>query len=140
MIRPLVRLLAVIWALPMTVLGLLALPLAWVGGGRTRVVDGVIEAHGGWITAFLRRWPPFSAGAAAMTLGHVVLAMSPRDMEESRAHERVHVRQCERWGVFFLPAYLASSVWALLRGRDPYHDNPFEREAFEECRRVDGPS
>jgi hypothetical protein len=130
------RVLARLWALPMTVLGLLLIPLAWLSGGHTSVVDGVIEAHGGWITAFLRRWPPFSAGAAAMTLGHVVLAMSPRDMEESRAHERVHVRQCERWGILFLPAYLGASLWALLRGRDPYRDNPFEREAFAEAGRT----
>jgi hypothetical protein len=133
------RFLARLWALPMTVLGLLALPLAWLSGGRTSVVDGVIEAHGGWITALLRRWPPFTAGAAAMTLGHVVLAMSPRDMEECRAHERVHVRQCERWGIFFLPAYLGASLWALLRGGDPYHDNAFEREAVAAAKRAERP-
>lgn len=130
MIRRIVNALARLWALPMTVLGLLMLPLAWVSGGRISVVDGVLEVYGGWITAFLRRWPPFGAGAAAMALGHVVLAMSARDMVECRAHERVHVRQCERWGVFFLPAYLGASLWAWMRGRDPYRDNPFEREAF----------
>ena len=130
MIRRIGNALARLWALPMTVLGLLMLPLAWVSGGRVSVVDGVLEVHGGWVTSFLRRWPPFGAGAAAMALGHVVLAMSARDMEECRAHERVHVRQCERWGVFFLPAYLGASLWAWLRGRDPYRDNPFEREAF----------
>jgi hypothetical protein len=134
-IPAILRVLARLWALPMTALGLLLLPLAWWSGGRTKVVDGVIEAHGGWITSFLRHWPPFSAGAAAMTLGHVVLAMSPHDMEESRAHERVHVRQCERWGILFLPAYLGGSLWALLRGGDAYRDNPFEREAFEETAR-----
>jgi hypothetical protein len=123
----------------MTVLGLLVLPLAWGRGGRVSIVNGVIEAYGGWVASFLRHWPPFSAGAAAMTLGHVVLAISPRDMEDSRAHERVHVRQIERWGIFFLPAYLGASVWALLRGRDPYHDNPFEREAFAEAKRAAGP-
>ena len=133
------RVLARLWALPVTLLGVLALPLAWVGGGRTSVVDGVIEAHGGWVAAFLSHWPPFTAGAAAMTLGHVVLAMSPRDMEESRAHERVHVRQCERWGILFLPAYLGASMWVLLRGGDPYRDNPFEREAFDEAKRAVDP-
>ena len=30
----------------------------------------------------------------------------------------------------FLPAYAASSLWAWLRGRDPYRGNAFEREAF----------
>ncbi|HEU5310940.1 MAG TPA: hypothetical protein VFV24_05750 [Candidatus Eisenbacteria bacterium] len=130
----LARAFARLWALPMTVLGALLLPLAWMSGGKVAVVDGVVEVHGGWITGFLRRWPPFTAGAAAMALGHVVLAMSARDMEECRAHERVHVRQCERWGIFFLPAYLGASLWAVLRGRDPYRDNPFEREAFDASR------
>ena len=30
----------------------------------------------------------------------------------------------------FIPAYLAASGLAFLQGRDPYHDNHFEREAF----------
>ena len=47
-----------------------------------------------------------------------------------RAHEQVHVRQYERWGLFFVPAYLVSSLWQLLRGRHIYRDNCFEREAF----------
>jgi hypothetical protein len=122
----------------MTALGLLLVPFAWVSGGRVALVDGVLEVHGGWIAAFLRRWPPFSAGAAAMALGHVVLAMSARDMEQCRAHERVHVRQCERWGIFFLPAYLGASLVALLRGRDPYRDNSFEREAFAASEATEG--
>jgi hypothetical protein len=42
----------------------------------------------------------------------------------------VHVRQYERWGLLLLPLYVASSLWQLLLGRDPYFDNRFEREAF----------
>ena len=42
------------------------------------------------------------------------------------------MRQYERWGPFFLPAYLLSSLVALLLGRDPYLDNRFEREAFRD--------
>jgi hypothetical protein len=30
-----------------------------------------------------------------------------------------------------IPAYLLASLYAYLRGRNPYLDNPFEREAFE---------
>jgi hypothetical protein len=41
----------------------------------------------------------------------------------------VHVRQYERWGPLFVPAYLVSSLVLWLRGRDPYWDNPFEVEA-----------
>ena len=65
-----------------------------------------------------------------MTLGHVVLGRDLMALNFSRAHERIHVRQCERWGPLFLPAYLLASAWLWLRGRDPYLDNPFEREAY----------
>ncbi len=65
-----------------------------------------------------------------MTLGHVVLGRDPAALDQSRAHERVHVAQCERWGVAFLPAYACASALAWLRGGDAYFDNAFEREAW----------
>lgn len=63
-----------------------------------------------------------------MALGHVVL-MTPLASEETLAHELVHVRQAERWGPLFLPAYLLAMLVARIVGADPYWDNPFEREA-----------
>jgi hypothetical protein len=93
------------------------------------VRDGVLEAWGGLLGAVLRLWPP-GVGAAAMALGHVILAMSEEDLARHREHERVHVRQCERWGPLFLPAYAIASLSAWVRGRDPYEGNRFEREAF----------
>jgi hypothetical protein len=51
-------------------------------------------------------------------------------LDHCRTHELVHVRQYERWGPLFVPAYLASSAIIWLRGGDPYRDNPFEREAY----------
>jgi hypothetical protein len=68
-------------------------------------------------------------GVAAITFGHVVLGRDGDALEWSRAHERVHVTQYERWGPFFLPAYAAASLWALARGGDFYRDNCFERAA-----------
>ena len=65
-----------------------------------------------------------------MTLGHVVLGRDRASLERSRGHERVHVRQCERWGPLFLPAYGMASLIVKLRGGDAYRDNPFEREAY----------
>lgn len=115
-----------LWALPTTLVGLV-LACAALFGGRARVAMGVVEVWGGALSWLLRAWPP---GAAAMALGHVILAMTKEDLERHGAHERVHVRQCERWGPLFLPAYAASSLWAWLRGRDPYRGNAFEREAF----------
>ncbi len=68
-----------------------------------------------------------------MTLGHVVLGLNPSTLEATRAHERVHVRQCERWGPFFLPAYGLASLLAAVRGGDAYRDNRFEREAYDQA-------
>ena len=42
----------------------------------------------------------------------------------------MHVRQYERWGIFFLPAYALSSLWQLAHGRDWYRDNRFELRAY----------
>jgi hypothetical protein len=119
--------LRVLWALPATVLGLGFAALA-LAGGRIRVIDGVIEAHGPAVRWALARCLPMS-GIAAMTLGHVVLGRSQAALDSTRAHERVHVRQYERWGVLFLPAYLMASGYAVVTGGHYYHDNVFEREA-----------
>lgn len=119
-----VRCLSVLWAGPNT---LAALLIAFALRGSPRRVEGVIEFHGPRIAAVLRRLP---TPALALTLGHVVFGVSPAALEATRRHERVHVRQYERWGPFFLPAYFAASGWQLLRRRDPYRDNPFEIEAF----------
>jgi hypothetical protein len=121
-----------LWTLPTTSVGLLFLLPTLITGGRAQIVDGVLELHGGFTTTFLRRWTAYwlAGGAAAMTLGHVVLGRDVDALNSSRAHERVHVRQCERWGPLFLPAYLLASLVLWLRGRDAYMENPFEREAY----------
>lgn len=49
-------------------------------------------------------------------------------LDAARRHEQVHVRQYQRWGPLFLPAYLLSSGYQWLRGRYPCLDNRFERE------------
>jgi hypothetical protein len=117
------------WASPTTTLGLLlAVTACW--RGRVAIVDGVIEAHGPVLAWLMRHLTLVPGGAAAVTLGHVVVARDRDSLESTRAHERVHVRQCEIWGPLFVPAYLAASLWAGVRGRDLYRDNPFEIEAF----------
>src|SRR6059058_3795237 len=125
------RSLVYLWAFPTTSLGLLALLLASMRGRvQTRIVDGVLEIHGGWITLLLRHGTLLAGGASAMTLGHVVLGQNSLLLDQTRRHERIHVGQCERWGPFFAPAYLLASLLAALRGERPYLDNPFEREAY----------
>ena len=116
-----------LWAGPNTLLGLILGCGVFLGFGGWRIVEGVVEIWGGTASWCLRRtW----LGAEGMTLGHVILGRHPHTLERLRRHEMVHVRQAERWGPFFLPAYFAGSLWAFLRGGNPYLDNPFEREAF----------
>ncbi len=120
--------LAYIWAAPVSVpAGVMAL-LARAAGGTAVWRDGVLEAAGGYLPFLLRHmYPPMPI--AAITLGHVVLAQSVAELDATRMHERIHVRQYERWGMFFPFLYLSASMMALLRGGDAYHDNRFECEA-----------
>ncbi len=121
------RLAGYLWAAPTSVLGL-AVGLLALPGGRWRRVDGVLEASGGWLGRLLRL-VPIGGGAAAMAFGHVVLGRDEAALARTRAHERVHVRQAERWGPFFVPAYLLIAGWLLVRRKHPYREHPFEVEA-----------
>src|SRR5262245_19167518 len=129
MLRTLVQTLLVVWTLPWTLLGLvLGLAALATGGGANRV-GRVLEFHGGLLERLLRR-VPIAGGAAAMTLGHVVVARTSADLDRSRRHELIHVAQYERWGPLFVPAYFACSAWMWARGFAAYLDNPFEEEAY----------
>lgn len=120
------RLLRYGWAAPTTLLGLLFASLLLMTGARVQRVQGVIEVYGGWLANKLA----LSSGFAALTLGHVVMGYSADCLQQLRAHEHVHVRQAEQWGILFVPAYLLAGLWQLLRGRHVYYDNPFEQQAF----------
>jgi hypothetical protein len=120
--------LAYLWAGPVSVPAALLALLARATGGSLCWREGVLEAEGGFLSFLLRRmYPPMPV--AAITLGHVVLAQSAACLDATRAHERAHVRQYERWGPLFPALYLSASVAALLRGGDVYRDNRFEEEA-----------
>ena len=123
------RLLLTLWALPVTLLGLIVVLMTRSSGGEVRRVDGVLEAAGGWPARMLQRGFPFSGPVAAITLGHVVVGLSKEALDATRIHERVHVRQFERWGVLFLLLYPLAGLHAWLRGGCPYRDNVFEQEA-----------
>ncbi len=118
------------WASPNTLLGAAIGTLGLLTGARIRVTRGVFEFYGGGVRAFLRIWPP-GGFASAMTLGHTILGQDLDALDRCRDHEHVHVRQYERWGPLFLPAYLLCSLVLWIRGRDFYRENPFERQAYE---------
>ncbi len=96
------------------------------------MVDGVLEVAGGFGSWFLQHCTLLKGGASAMTLGHIVVARDMAAHERTRTHERVHVRQAERWGPLFLPAYGIASLVAWAKGKNAYRDNCFEREAYEQ--------
>jgi hypothetical protein len=123
------RFLLYLWALPVTLLGMLVALAARSSGGVLQRVDGVLEAAGGWPARVLRRGFPFSGAVAAITLGHVVVGVSLAALVATRAHERAHVRQFERWGLLLLVLYPLAGLLAWMRGGHPYRDNLFEREA-----------
>ena len=118
-----------IWPMPWTLLGLLLAGCARVSGGCWQRRAGALEVHGGRLAALCQSLPSFMR-FDAITIGHVILGHDAGTLDTVRAHEQVHLRQYERWGPLFVPAYLAASAWQWLRGRHPYRDNPFEREAY----------
>ena len=118
------KLARLVWAAPASLLGVILSPFF----ARRYLTRGVLVCEGA-------EWPrKLGWRYRAITLGHVVLAVDEPDavvMEE----ELAHVRQYEVWGPLFIVAYVSSSLWALMRGRHPYDDNVFEKEAKAEARR-----
>jgi hypothetical protein len=133
------RLLAMLWASPYTLLGLFLGLIGLCTGGRVRIRVPVVEFYGGGVQWLLQRFF-FGKGAMAFTLGHTVLGQTDATLDASRDHELVHVRQFERWGLLMGPAYLGCSLVLWLMGRRPYRDNPFERQAFAQTGDADRPA
>lgn len=115
-----------LWALPATIVGVIGVLLALASGGRARWQHGIWEASGGWPGRRLARGLPFSGPVSAITFGHAVLGVCDQSLGATRAHEREHVRQYERWGLLFFPAYVLAGIIVGIKGGNPYRDNPFE--------------
>jgi hypothetical protein len=110
------RTLAAAWAGPLTLVGT---AMAALGGRRPmmrRDVGCLVAVNvGGPAGAYLA-----GQGAAAATLGQLVVVRPPQVRATLLAHEVVHVRQQERLGPLFALAYpLAQVRWG-------YRANPFE--------------
>ena len=116
-----------VWALPVTMLGLMLSMLF----ARLESVDEEGLLHfvvqsGTPLAWYMRRFH-----VAAFTVGAVVTysgADGPRQIRLVR-HERAHVLQTLVLGPFFLPLYALASLWQLARGGHPYRDNWFEVRA-----------
>ena len=122
----------IVWASPCSLVGLLLGLIILLLGGKARC-GGAIEfclREGVANCGNVERSLPYRA----ITFGHVIIAVTAEELECIRAHELVHVQQYERWGIFFFPAYLGSSLWQLLRGRRAYRDNHFEVQARNKSR------
>ena len=107
------RALVYAWTSPNTALGLVVGALAFQ---LPRVTSGVIVFDGPvrgslWLIGRFRR--------SAITLGHVVVANRPV-RGRLLVHELHHVRQYERLGPLYLPAYLAIYTFT------GYRRHPFE--------------
>jgi hypothetical protein len=129
------RIAKTVWALPVSLIAVALLPLA-IWRAQWRVNDGVLEVVSPALSWFLGgawfRALAGGSGFAAATIGQVIVARDARCMAGCRAHEHVHVRQCERWGPLFPFAYIGVGLWVALKTRRfsaYYWDNPFEVEA-----------
>jgi hypothetical protein len=136
------RIIGVVWALPVSLVAIVLLPLAlrWPLPQRWRarwaINDGVLEIQSPALNWFLRgawfRALAGGSGFAAATIGHVIIGRDQQCLDACRAHEHTHVRQCERWGPLFPFAYVIAGLHAAWKARSLrayYWDNPFEVEA-----------
>jgi hypothetical protein len=116
------------WAAPNTSAGLFLGLIAIALGACAKVERGTLEISGGLLGRVAARLPK-PCNFSALTLGHVILGVTPSALSTLRHHERVHVAQYERWGPLFIPAYVLAGLWQGLRGRSVYAANVFERHA-----------
>lgn len=123
--RRLRTVIGVLWALPLSLFGLmLALPI-WIARGRIDRVTGPALLVRGRLGDRLLAHHPFGP-MAAMATGHIIIARQHGLTPRTLRHELAHVRQSTRWGPLFPFAYLAASAWALLHGHRAYWHNHFE--------------
>ncbi len=112
--RPILRALGSVWALPGTLVGLIAGATTLT---RPTVRDGVLVFNGtrGFASIHGR------LGFSAVTFGHVIVVNRPLP-DAVWAHELVHVRQWELLGPLMFVAYPLANLAG-------YRRNPFEAAA-----------
>jgi hypothetical protein len=128
-----------VWAAPCSLFGILLAAPTFLLGASACGVDGVFEVALTYKPGSrdrLAKLLPFSA----ITFGHIVIGIDVDILARLRAHERVHVRQYEQWGVLFFIAYPLASLIQVARGRRPYWHNYFEVQARERSRGAHNPT
>ena len=76
---------------------------------------------------------PTGCTTLGITLGHVILGQTAEGLRLASQHERVHVRQFERWGPLMDPPICSPRCGFGCAGKDAYRDNPFEVEAYRQA-------
>jgi hypothetical protein len=129
--------LKLLWAAPCYAVGIVLASVLLVLGGKAKWSSGALEvtyrdrcASCGKLAGKL----PFRG----IVFGHVILAVTDEELRAIGPHERVHVEQYGRWGPLFFLAYGASSLWQIVKDRNPYWFNHFEVQARERSGQVHG--
>jgi len=119
--------LGILWAMPLTLFGIMLALSTLLGRGRLHLVHAPTPAllATGPVADYLLTKHPFGP-MCAMAIGHVVIAERRSLTRQIRTHALAHVRAGAIWGIFFPLAYLTASAWAALRGKDAYWHNVFE--------------
>src|SRR3569832_554842 len=116
-LRVIGMLLGILWALPLTLFGILMAVFVVLWRGLFCLVHAPTPALliSGPLADFLLERHPFGA-MSAMAIGHIVIADRRSLTPQILTHELAHVRQAAYWGSLFPLAYLAASMWAVMRG------------------------
>lgn len=127
------KFLGFVWALPITVFGFLyvwLLGAKWMGLEPQDWSLHYLCPENGRGQKFLHR---FNIGA--QTVGSLIVYAQVPGARMVK-HERVHVRQCMKFGVFHMLFYWTLSVLAWMYGQDIYRGNDAEEEARDKAGEV----
>jgi len=127
------KILGYAWAAPVTFFGLAYASVFWAArwykwyGAEDGALIWLVDAEKSpdWLNGLWRKWAGHAIGNV------IVLKDSPVDKETTLIHEKRHVLQCMRLGIF-QPIVYGASMLAIKIGcpdSDPYYDCPFEIDA-----------
>lgn len=130
------KILGNIWALPLTLIGLIFALFGWTRFYRFEKEDWSWHfiSKGGITGWFFTRY-----AMAGYTVGSIIVYVNQRyaDRQLTVMHERAHVRQCYKGGILAIPLYYLASLIAWVAGQDKYRGNDFEEQARVEAGQED---